>query len=55
MAALGGALVFMYQASDDVVLSHILAFNIGASAPLILDILEELVSGVPRIDHGSVD
>ena len=37
MAALGGALVFMYQASDDVVLSHILAFNIGASAPLILE------------------
>ena len=52
MAALGAVLVFMYQASDDVVLSHILAFNIGASAPLIL---EKLVSGVPRIEHGSVD
>lgn len=52
MAALGGVLVLVYQASDDVVLSHILAFNIGASAPLIL---EKLVSGVPRIEHGSVD
>jgi hypothetical protein len=52
MAALGGVLVFMYQASDDVVLSHILAFNVGASAPLIL---EKVASGVPGIEYQSVD
>ena len=52
MAALGGVLVFMYQASEDVVLSHILAFNIGASAPLIL---EKIAGGVPGIEYGSVD
>ena len=52
MAALGGILVLMYQASDEVVLSHILAFNIGASAPLIL---EKVASGVPRIEHRIVD
>lgn len=52
MIAFGGLLVFAYQASDGVELNLILAFNIGASAPLILS---SLTRQVPLIDHGKVD
>ena len=52
MAAMGGLLVFRYQASEDVNPSPILAFNFGASAPLILG---TLVGQVPWIDRGNVD
>lgn len=49
MAAIGALLVALYQASGNE-LSPILAFNIGASAPLIL---ESLVRNVPRMEPGS--
>ena len=52
MVAMGGLLVFVYQASEDVNLSPVLAVNIGASAPLILG---TLAGQTPRIDHGLVD
>ena len=51
MAMLGALLVCLYQSSDDVELSGLLAFNIGASAPLILT---SLTSQVP-IEHGNID
>ena len=51
MAALGGLLVWMYQSSGDVRLSEVLAFNIGASAPLILT---SLTSQLP-FSRGSID
>ncbi len=50
MAGLGGLLVFIYQASG-VEVSPIVAFNIGASAPLIL---QSLIAQVPEIDRGNV-
>ena len=46
MVALGGLLVFAYISSG-VHISPIVAFNIGASAPLIL---ESLIVQVPRIE-----
>ena len=46
MVALGGLLVFAYRSSG-VQISPIVALNIGASAPLIL---ESLVGQVPRIE-----
>ena len=51
MAAMGGLLVFVYQASEGVNLSPILALNIGASAPLILG---TLVGQIPQFDPGRV-
>ena len=51
MAAMGGLLVFVYQASDEVSLSPILALNIGASAPLILG---TLAGQTPQFDPGRV-
>ena len=50
MAGLGGLLVFIYQASG-VEVSPIVAFNIGASAPLIL---QSLIAQVPEIERGNV-
>ena len=52
MILVGGLLVFIYQSSDDVRLSPILAFNIGVSAPLIISTLADQV---PRIDRGAVN
>ena len=46
MVALGGLLVFAYRSSG-VQISPIVALNIGASAPLIL---ESLIGQVPRIE-----
>ena len=51
MAAFGALLVALYEASGSQ-LSPILAFNIGASAPLIL---EPLVRQVPSIEPGTSD
>ena len=51
MAAMGGRLVFAYQASDNDSLNPILALNIGASAPLILG---SLVGQIPQFDPGRV-
>lgn len=52
MVVFGGLLVFMYDSAGDVDLNLILAFNIGASAPLII---ESLTGQVPRFDGGSVN
>lgn len=52
MVGVGGLLVCIYQASDDVRLRPILAFNIGVSAPLILSSLAEQI---PRIERGTID
>ena len=51
MVGFGGLLVFIYQASN-VEISPIIAFNIGASAPLII---ETLISQVPQTEHGAID
>ena len=51
MAAMGALLVFVYQASEDVSLSPILALNIGASAPLILG---TLAGQIPQFDPGRI-
>ena len=51
MAGVGGLLVFMYRTSG-IEVSPILAFNIGASAPLIL---RSLTSQVPQTEAGSVN
>ncbi len=51
MVGFGGLLVFIYQASN-VEISPIIAFNIGASAPLIL---ETLIGQVPQAEHEAVD
>lgn len=51
MAGMGSLLVALYQSSGSD-LSPILAFNIGASAPLIL---ASLVRQVPPIDPGTSD
>lgn len=51
MILFGGVLVFIYQSSDNVRLSPILAFNIGISAPLIIS---TLANQIPRIDRGKV-
>ena len=51
MVAAGGGLVVMYQETD-ARLNSVLAFNIGASAPLIL---RSLTSQVPPIESGSID
>ena len=44
-------LVFVYQASEDVSLSPVLALNIGASAPLILG---TLAGQIPQFDPGRI-
>ena len=51
MAGMGPLLVALYESAGSE-LSPILAFNIGASAPLILT---SLVRQVPPIDPGSSD
>ena len=51
MVGFGGLLVFIYQASN-VEISPIIAFNIGASAPLIL---ETLIGQVPQTEPDTVD
>ena len=51
MSGFGGLLVFTYEVSG-IEVSPILAFNIGASAPLIL---RSLTSQVPPIESGSID
>ena len=51
MVGFGGLLVFIYQASD-VEISPIIAFNIGASAPLII---ETLIGQVPQAERGAID
>ena len=51
MVGFGGLLVFIYQASK-VEISPIIAFNIGASAPLIL---ETLIGQVPQAEDDAVD
>jgi hypothetical protein len=51
MIAAGGLLVVMYVASD-MPLKAILAVNVGASAPLIL---QSFLSQAPPIDPGSVN
>ena len=48
MVLVGGLLVFLYQNTDGIELNLILAFNIGASAPL-------LVGATPPIDPGAID
>ncbi len=48
MAFLGGLLVFLYQSTEGIELNLVLAFNIGASAPL-------LVGATPTIDPGTID
>ena len=52
MACMGGLLVFMHGASGDATLSPLLAFNNGATAPLIL---ESMIRQVPEIERGNVD
>lgn len=51
MVGFGGLLVFIYQASN-VEISPIIAFNIGASAPLIL---ETLIGQAPQARRDAVD
>ena len=50
MIALGGVLVWLYENSGDVELNGLLAFNIGASAPLILANLTDRVPPGLRVD-----
>ena len=46
MIALGGVLVGLYESSGDVELSGFLAFNVGASAPLIITSLTQVAPSV---------
>ena len=48
MVVFGGVLVLAYQHSEGVKLNLLLAFNIGASAPLI-------ISRLPAVNPGSFD
>ena len=50
MVVFGALLVLMYQGSDGVQLSPVLAFNIGASAPLILSSLTSQVPPLTQVD-----
>ena len=49
MVAAGGCLVVMYQETD-ARLNSVLAFNIGASAPLIISTISSLVPPLARVD-----
>ena len=53
MVGFGGALVQMYENLGDVKLNRLLAFNIGASAPLIIGSITS--TSKLRIDLGRVD
>ena len=50
MIAFGGVLVGLYESSGDVELNGLLAFNIGASAPLIIANLTDRVPPGLRVD-----
>ena len=51
MIALGGVLVGLYESSGDVELNGLLAFNIGASAPLIIANLTDRAPSGLRVDR----
>ena len=48
MVVFGGVLVLAYQHSEGVTLNLVLAFNIGASAPLI-------ISQIPAVNPGNIN